>query len=116
MARKINYNRNRKPGKYYEEAFPYEEPADIPQSNRKREPVRIYNPEEIETFKRERGLQGVTKLAYTVPEVCYATGLGRTTIYRLFRTGDLRKSHLAGRTVVHNSDLAAFVAGASQNG
>ena len=47
--------------------------------------------------------------AYRIPDVCKATGLGRTSIYAAIRSGELvaRKWHRC--TVVLGHDLAAFM-------
>jgi excisionase family DNA binding protein len=53
----------------------------------------------------------VLKLAYTVREACGATGLSRSTIYNLFKSGRLRKTRVLGRTLIGAADLTDLLAG-----
>ena len=50
------------------------------------------------------------KLSYTVPEVCFATGLGRTSIYEAIARGALRSIRACGRRLVLKADLEAWLA------
>jgi excisionase family DNA binding protein len=53
---------------------------------------------------------GVTeKLAYTIAEVVAASGLGRTTIYELIKSGDLPRLKVGTRTLVRRVDLEALL-------
>ncbi len=45
------------------------------------------------------------KLAYRVDEACHALGIGRTSLYELVKTGELKLVKIAGRTLVPRSEL-----------
>jgi excisionase family DNA binding protein len=49
------------------------------------------------------------KLSYTIPEVCLATGLGRTSIYEAIAAGSLRSIRACGRRLVRKADLEAWL-------
>jgi excisionase family DNA binding protein len=49
------------------------------------------------------------KLAYTIAEVVAASGLGRTTIYELIKSGDLPRLKVGTRTLVRRVDLEALL-------
>jgi excisionase family DNA binding protein len=49
------------------------------------------------------------KLAYTVKEACELTGLGTTTIYKLFNAGRLRKVKVGTRTLIPRASLEALL-------
>jgi excisionase family DNA binding protein len=46
-----------------------------------------------------------TPLAYSIPEACALTGVGRTTIYKAIRAGRLRARKLGTRTLILDEDL-----------
>lgn len=48
------------------------------------------------------------KILLTVDEVIEATSLGRTTIFALMKTGELRAVKVGKRTFIRPADLAAF--------
>ncbi|MDR6851745.1 excisionase family DNA binding protein [Sphingomonas sp. BE123] len=48
------------------------------------------------------------KKAYRINEVIAATGLGRTTIYKLIAQGDLRKIKIGSSTLIPASDVDAL--------
>jgi excisionase family DNA binding protein len=50
------------------------------------------------------------KLAYTVPEFCEATGIGKTSLYELINEGKLKAIKAAGRRLILKSDAQAFLA------
>jgi len=50
------------------------------------------------------------KLAYTVPEALYATGLGRSTIYLLISERKLRTIKVGSRTLIPADSLRGFLA------
>ena len=50
------------------------------------------------------------KLAYTVPEALYATGLGRSTIYLLISEKKLRTIKVGARTLIPADSLRGFLA------
>ena len=50
------------------------------------------------------------KLAYTVPEALYATGLGRSTIYLLISEKKLRTIKVGSRTLIPADSLRGFLA------
>ena len=45
------------------------------------------------------------KLAYRVDEACHALGIGRTSLYSLVKTGDLKLIRVAGRSLIPRSEL-----------
>lgn len=48
--------------------------------------------------------RGSQKLAYTIPEFCVATGIGRTSIYEEIAAGRLRAIKAAGRRLILHQD------------
>ncbi|MCK2056911.1 excisionase family DNA-binding protein [Methylobacterium sp. 37f] len=50
------------------------------------------------------------KLAYTLPEALYATGLGRSTIYLLISERKLRTIKVGTRTLIPADSLRGFLA------
>ena len=49
------------------------------------------------------------KLSVTINQACNMTGLGRSTIYRLFEEGQLKKRKVGKRTLILIKDLEAYV-------
>ena len=45
------------------------------------------------------------KLAYSVNDACHALGIGRTSLYELVKSGELKLIKIAGRTLVPRSEL-----------
>jgi excisionase family DNA binding protein len=64
--------------------------------------------EDLNLPVRFRTLPG--KLSYTIPEVCLATGLGRTSIYEAIGQGALKSIRACGRRLVRKADLEAWLA------
>ena len=54
------------------------------------------------------------KLAYTVPEALYATGLGRTTLYALIKEKKLRAIKAGARTLIPADSLRGYLASLEQ--
>ncbi|WP_210202153.1 helix-turn-helix domain-containing protein [Methylobacterium sp. 190mf] len=50
------------------------------------------------------------KLAYTIPETCYVTGLGRTTVYNLMAKSKLQSLKVGGRTIITADSVRRFLA------
>ena len=50
------------------------------------------------------------KLAYTTREACEALRIGRTKLYELFASGDLRAVALGGKTLIPRDALENFMA------
>jgi excisionase family DNA binding protein len=50
------------------------------------------------------------KLAYQINEAAQASGLSRSTLYQLIKTGELKSVKAAGRRLVLRNDLEAFLA------
>lgn len=50
-------------------------------------------------------LQQSDKLAYRVSEACAALGVGRTSLYKLVKAGELRMIKIAGRSLVPRAEL-----------
>ncbi len=51
----------------------------------------------------------VEKLAYTIPETCYATGLGRTTVYDLIAKDKLRAIKAGARTLILADSIRGYL-------
>ena len=49
------------------------------------------------------------KLALTIPEVCEATGSGRTAVYAAIARGDLLARKLGRRTIILREDLDGWL-------
>ena len=50
------------------------------------------------------------RLAYTPREACEALRIGRTKLYELFASGDLKAVALGGKTLIPRDALEAFMA------
>jgi len=50
------------------------------------------------------------KITVTIRQACEMTGLGRSTIYKLFESKRLTKRKLGGRTLILVSDLQELMA------
>ena len=50
-------------------------------------------------------LMATGKLAYRVDEACHMLGIGRTSLYELVKSGELKLIKIAGRTLVPRSEL-----------
>jgi excisionase family DNA binding protein len=48
-------------------------------------------------------------LTVTIPHACKLTGLGRSTIYRLFDDGKLQRLKAGTRTLIRMDDLEAYI-------
>jgi excisionase family DNA binding protein len=55
----------------------------------------------------EPNTQQIERLALSVAEACAATGLGKTTIYKLIENGKLRSKRVEGRRLIMCADLRA---------
>lgn len=51
-----------------------------------------------------------SKMAFTVAEACAATGIGKTSLYSLFKEKKLTPVKVCGRTLVLADDLRALLA------
>ena len=51
----------------------------------------------------------MTKVLLTVPEICEATGLGRTKVYQLLQSGELRAVHVGKSVRILPAELERFV-------
>jgi hypothetical protein len=49
------------------------------------------------------------RVAYSIPEVCVATGMGRDAIYSAIRRGDLIARKWRNRTIVVHDDLMRYL-------
>ncbi|MGF3027911.1 helix-turn-helix domain-containing protein [Methylobacterium aquaticum] len=52
----------------------------------------------------------VEKLAYTIAETCYATGLGRTMVYELIAKEKLRAVKAGTRTLIPAESIRGYLA------
>lgn len=50
-----------------------------------------------------------SKLAYSVPEFCEATSLGRSLVYDEIRQGRLRATRIRGRTIILREDGLSYL-------
>ena len=53
------------------------------------------------------------KLAYSIPEACAASSLGRTSLYAHISSGRLLAVRIGGRTVIPANSLEALLQGAT---
>jgi excisionase family DNA binding protein len=51
----------------------------------------------------------MTVLSYTIPSFCTATGLGRSRVYELLATGDLKAIRCGGRTLIAADEAKRFI-------
>lgn len=51
-----------------------------------------------------------TKLAYTIPQACEVSGIGRTRLYELIAERKLDARACGGRTLVTAASLAGYIA------
>ena len=49
------------------------------------------------------------KITVTILQACELTGLGRSTIYRLFDSGELQRLKSGSRTLIKVADLEAYI-------
>lgn len=49
------------------------------------------------------------QLSLSIEEACSATGLGRTKIYQLIKSGELKAHKIGKRTVILKDDLEEFL-------
>ena len=52
----------------------------------------------------------VDRLAYTVAQATEAIGVGKTTLYELFKAGTLKPIRIGGRTLVPAGELHRLIA------
>ena len=53
------------------------------------------------------------RLVYRVNEACHVLGIGRTSLYKLIETGELRTVRVAGRRLIPVEAARALLAAAS---
>jgi excisionase family DNA binding protein len=53
--------------------------------------------------------QSPTRLLHPVSEAAQILGVGRTTLYGLFKAGEIKSVRIGTRTVVPHSELEAYV-------
>ena len=56
------------------------------------------------------------KLTVTIPQACQLTGLGRSSIYRLFDDGKLKRLKAGSRTLIKVSDLENYIESLASEG
>ena len=61
------------------------------------------------TRQAQQGMRSDGPIAYDVPEVLRRLGVTRPTIYRFFRSGELRSFRLGSRRLVSAEALADFI-------
>lgn len=59
---------------------------------------------------QQGGLPADTKISLSIAEAVKASGIGRTTIFDMIKTGRLPAKKLGARTIILCSDLEHFVA------
>jgi predicted DNA-binding transcriptional regulator AlpA len=52
---------------------------------------------------------GLTKAAYSVNETLTLLSIGRTSLYQLVQTGDLKPGKLGKKTLFYAADIAALL-------
>ena len=52
---------------------------------------------------------GLTKVAYSVNETLFLLSIGRTSLYELVASGDLRPGKLGKKTLFYAVDIAALL-------
>jgi excisionase family DNA binding protein len=68
------------------------------------------------TASTDQADRPATKLAYGVTEVAELLSVGRTTVYELIRTDQLRTLKIGTRRLISHEDLEAFVDAARSKG
>lgn len=53
----------------------------------------------------------MTKIAVTIPEAIAISGIGRSSLYSIFRTGAIKPRKQGKRTLVLVADLERYLAG-----
>jgi len=53
----------------------------------------------------------MSKISVTIPEACELSGLGRSTLYKLFKSGDLTPRKCGKRTLIIVKDLEDYLTG-----
>ena len=53
----------------------------------------------------DQKLTAAGKMAYRINEACQCLGIGRTSLYELVKTGELKLIRIAGRTLVPRSEI-----------
>lgn len=53
--------------------------------------------------------RAIPKRAYSIPEVCEASSLGKSSIYEHIRAGRLKAKRIGGRTIVPVDALDEFI-------
>ena len=72
--------------------------------------MRWDSPECVAGRIASHGLHHMIKtLTVTIPQACELTGLGRSTIYRLFDSGKLQRLKAGTRTLIKVADLEAYI-------
>lgn len=75
----------------------------------------LVSPERDEPVVSRVETLGEEKLFFTVREVCDATGLSRSTVYKSFSTGQLRKTKFGCKTLVKHTDFEDWINGWDRN-
>lgn len=88
------------------------------QMNQTIQPKRAPKPSHSQTLTIEPGRHNALhtpqeKLAFNIPEVCAATGVGRTTVYEAIKAGALKSIMVGGRRLVRREALANWLDGQS---
>lgn len=65
--------------------------------------------DEFELHKAEANPQQIQRIALSVVEAADAIGIGKTTIYKLFKTKKLRSIKVEGRRLVMLEDLNNYL-------
>ena len=53
----------------------------------------------------DQKLAATGKLAYRIDEACHVLGIGRTSLYELVKSGELKLIKIAGRSLVPRSEI-----------
>ena len=52
----------------------------------------------------------ITKEAYSIDDFAEAFSIGRTSVFKLMKTGQVRSARILGRTVIPRSEVDRFAA------
>jgi excisionase family DNA binding protein len=64
---------------------------------------------EKERLEKER-LEPLKKEGFTIREFCHVTSLGRSSVYKVLKTGELAAQKLGRRTIILQQELLRFLA------
>lgn len=60
-------------------------------------------------FRRSLRINAMTKIAVTIPQALEMSGLGRTTLYEIFKSGAIKPRKQGKRTLILVEDLEKYL-------